>query len=413
VIRGLVRGLERRATLAEPPDWMWDAFGAAPGYAGRSMNVPAALQLAAVFSAVRITAGIASSLPMDVYRAPGEPAVGSAGSFLLTESANPEMPADQYLEVAFAHIELHGNHFAEKVRNRAGQVGELWPIDPTSVTVERDRDGRRRYRLQGEDRTFDRGTILHIPGFGVDGIKGLSPITQAREMLGIAAAREEYEGRFYGNNASAGYWIKHPGTLSKDAADRLKADIDAKHKGVGNAWRPGVLEEGMDVADMGMPLKDQQFIELQQFNATQIAHLMQVPPSWIGGRTGDSLTYTTVEGEALHYVKFMLAPKLVRVEKALAADPDIFPDPCCRPKFNVEGLLRGDSQARAQFYETLTRIGVLSPNEIREKEDMPPRAGGDTYMDPPVPAPAAPVQPAARANGNGLFDLDPSLLETH
>ena len=393
MIRGLVRGLERRAALAGPPDWMWDAFGATPGYAGRSVTVPAALRLVPVFAAVRITAGIASSLPVDVYRSPGEPATGSAASFVLTQSANPEMPADQYLELVFAHIELYGNHFAEKVRNRAGQVGELWPIDPQTVTVERDTQGRRHYRLQGTDRTFDRTTILHIPGFGTDGVKGLSPITQAREMLGIAAAREEYEGRFYGNNASAGYWIKHPGTLSRDAADRLKADIDAKHKGVGNAWRPGVLEEGMDVADMGMPLKDQQFIELQQFNATQIAHLLQVPPSWIGGRTGDSLTYSTVEGEALHYVKFMLAPKLVRVEKALAGDPDIFPDRAAYPKFNVEGLLRGDSQARAQFYETLTRIGVLSPNEIREKEDLPARDGGDTYTDPaaaqaPAPAPA-------------------------
>lgn len=148
MIRGLVRGLERRATLAEPPDWMWDAFGATPGYAGRSVTVPSALRLVPVFAAVRITAGIASSLPMDVYSAPGQPAT-SAASFVLTQSANPEMPADQYLELVFAHIELHGNHFAEKVRNRAGQVGELWPIDPTSVTVERDRDGRRRYRLQG------------------------------------------------------------------------------------------------------------------------------------------------------------------------------------------------------------------------------------------------------------------------
>jgi len=410
VIRAIVRGLERRATLAEPPDWMWDAFGAAPGYAGRSVTVRGALSLPPVLSAVRITAGIASSLPVDVLEGAGatrRPAPANAPQVaLLTTAANPEMPADQYYELVFAHLELWGNHYAEKVRNQAGDVGELWPLDPGTVTVERDKNGRRHYRLAGAERTFDRRTILHIPGFSVDGVAGLSPVAQARQMLGIAAAREEYEGRFYGNNASAGYWIKHPGTLSKDAADRLKADIDAKHKGVGNAWRPGVLEEGMDVADMGMPLKDQQFIELQQFNATQIAHLMQVPPSWIGGTTGDSLTYSTVEGEALHYVKFKLTPKLVRVEKALAADPDVFPYGGRYPKFNVEGLLRGDSQARAQFYEVLSRIGVLSPNEVRRTEDLPPRAGGDAYQDPA----SRPPPPASTSNGRGSRDQVANLL---
>lgn len=411
MIRKLVRGLERRAGLAEPPDWLWDAFGAAPGYAGRSVTVPSALELVPVFAAVRITAGIASALPIDVFSGTGpgrqQAPAGAPQVALLARSANPEMPSDQYLEQVFAHIELYGNHYAEKVRNRRGDVAELWPLDPGAVTVERDGAGRRHYRLNGSEASLDRSTILHIPGFGVDGIAGLSPVAQARQMLGIAAAREEYEGRFYGNNASAGYWIKHPGTLSKDAADRLKADIDAKHKGVGNAWRPGVLEEGMDVADMGMPLKDQQFIELQQFNATQIAHLMQVPPSWIGGRTGDSLTYSTVEGEALHYVKFRLTPKLVRVERALAADPDVFPGRGLYPKFNVEGLLRGDSQARAQFYEVLSRVGVMSANEIREKEDMPPRPGGDVYQDPASQPSAPATNGRSHEHLAGLLQEDP------
>ncbi len=398
MIRSIARAVERRASFAEPPDWMWDAFGASAGYTGRSVTVQSAIGLVPVFAAVRITAGIGGTLPIDVFQGRGaarKPALDTETQVpLLTDLANPELPADQFFEQVHAHIELWGNHYSEKIKDSAGRVRELWPIDPATVAVEFDTRRRRRYRIAGAPQTFDRGRILHIPGFSAGGGVGASPISAAREMLGIAAAREEYEGRFYGNNASAGYWIKHPGTLSKDAADRLKRDIDSKHKGVGNAWRPGVLEEGMDVADMGMPLKDQQFIELQKFNATQIAHLMQVPPSWIGGITGDTLTYSTVEGEALHYVKFRLTPKLVRVEKALASDADLFPGRALYPKFNVEGLLRGDSQARAAFDEVLHRIGVLSPNEIREKEDLPPREGGDAYQDTPPASPPKGAPPA-------------------
>ena len=51
-------------------------------------------------------------------------------------------------------------------------------------------------------------------------------------------------------------------------------------------------------------------------------------------------------------------------------------------KFNANALLRGDIKSRAEFYTKLQQAGALSPNEIRELEDMNPRDGGDVYLTP-------------------------------
>ena len=45
--------------------------------------------------------------------------------------------------------------------------------------------------------------------------------------------------------------------------------------------------------------------------------------------------------------------------------------------FNDNALLRADVKARSEFYRSLFNIGAMTPNEIRAKEDMPPKKGGD------------------------------------
>jgi HK97 family phage portal protein len=287
-------------------------------------------------------------------------------------------------------------------------VAELWPLNPAKITVERDTTGRRKvFKVEGDGKTYDSSDILHIPGFGYDGLRGLSPIQQARQALGTLSAREEYEGEFYANSARPDYFLTHPGQLSKGAKGRIKDDIDAKHRRHG--WRPSVLEEGMTVHEMGMPLKDQQFVEMNQFSATQVAVMFDVPPSWIGGATGDSLEYKTVEGQALNFVKFKKTPRLVRIERTLRHDKDLFPDRTLFPKFNVEGLLRGDSAARSAFYTALYGVGAISSEEIRDEEDYGPKLDGDHYQE--TPAGTAP-NANGNSNGNGNARSRQLVLET-
>ena len=375
----IAQGLERRASLANPDPWLVDALGGSSTFSGKSVSVKAAMSLIPVYASVKILATGIGSLPVNVYRGRGRDRVEDSSApqwELLHEEFNPEQPSDMALELMGGHLVGWGNAYAEKVKvSKFGRtiVGELWPIFPGNVRVSRDKSGRKVFEIAGNSRSFTEDSILHVPGFGYNGLTGLSPISQAKQSLGVGLAREEWQGTFYANNATPPGILTHKGKLSPEAALRLSDSWMARRK----TGKVAVLEEDMRYEAAAISPRDAQFIEAMQFDASQVAALFQVPPSWIGGSSGDSLTYSTVEGEALHWVKFKLRPWLVRFEKAFRHDRDLFADRELTAKFNVEALLRGDTAARASFYQTMTAIKAYSVNDVRDQENLPPIPGGD------------------------------------
>ena len=89
---------------------------------------------------------------------------------------------------------------------------------------------------------------------------------------------------------------------------------------------------------------------------------------------------TGLEQQALGFVIFDLNPTwLTPTEQRIAKE--LLPAGI-EAKYAVQGLMRGDSRARAEFYRVMREIGALSANEIRDLEDRPPVEGGDTYLQP-------------------------------
>jgi HK97 family phage portal protein len=398
VIRRLFHGIEARdATLQHAPDWMFEAFGGTRTHAGTSVNTTSVLGLDALWAAVTLLAGSVAQCPLIVYRGEGRTRERARDTWqwnLLHNRPNAEHPADLFYENIVGHENLFGNFYAEKVKaRRTGSgdsfVGELWPIVPSRVTVERDNHGGKRFRVDGSSDTYGPETILHIPAFGYDGLKGLSPIEASKQTLGTALAREEFEGGFYSRGAVLSGMIEHPAKLGDSAIENLRKSVNAIYGGRGQQHKVGVLEEGATLRTLSPPMKDLEFVAGKQLTVSQIARIFRVPPEMIGGeRAAGSLTYATVEGQALHFVKFSLSRWLVRIEQALKHDPDLFPPGTdLYPEFLVEGLLRGDSKTRGEFYKVMWDMKAITTNEIRERENMTPLEGGDDFPAENVPAP--------------------------
>jgi hypothetical protein len=102
-------------------------------------------------------------------------------------------------------------------------------------------------------------------------------------------------------------------------------------------------------------------------NATQIAAVYGLPPDRVGGKRGDSLTYSTVQQGALQIIE-ALRPWLVRLETAFFS---IMPQNRV-VRFNSDALLKTDLAERANIYRTWRDIGFQSIDEMRETEDLPP-----------------------------------------
>lgn len=381
-------------------------------YSGRHVTEHTAMELVPVYSAVSLLAGAVGSLPLMVYRRNADDSRERASGHwlwrLLHDRPNPAMAADELWEIVTAQLLLWGNAFLLKVDHPVYPVGELWPLRPERVQVGvDDQSGDRFFRVEGFDGVLTPDDILHIRFLGTNGLVGLSPIQQARQMISGSLDQEEFLGRFYANNAHPGGVLVHPNELSREAKANLRADWKAVHGGVRRAGELAILEEGMEWKPTGMPLDDAQFIETARFNLLQVALLFRIPPKMLGAATGDSLTYTSSEWESLDFARWSLRRILVRIEGALMRDPQLFPGRKMYPEFLVEAMLRGTSKERAEFYAQALNpdTGWMRRDEVRALENLEPDPVTEEVTGEPVTDP----EPRQLPSGD---DFDPSLLLT-
>lgn len=409
----VVAGAEFRSlsTLRNPQGWLTDAFGGRATFAGERVSLNDAFGLGPVFAAVTIIAETVGGLPFKVYRAIQDTderveARSHRMWRILHDKPNEITPADRFWSSVTAQLLLHANVFLEKERNEFGEVEQLWLLDPASITV--NWDGRRKTFVQDTNegrRTFTDEQVLHIFAMSLNGLIGESPITRCRQLLGTAIARSKFEGGFYRRGARSPAVIEHPGRLGERGTKNLSESFKAWHGGVENMHQVPVLEEGATLRPLSMPLSDMEFVASQQLSRTEIATIFRLPPAYLGGSTGDSLTYATIESNQIQFAQLAIGPWTNVIAKALASDPALFPQNVVYPEFVLEGLLKADVKSRAEYWTKLHDMGVVDEAYIASRENLP----APPEPPPPPPPPPLPPLPPPPAPGNGKGGLPPEL----
>lgn len=373
-----------------PPDWVlssgWETD------TGVTVTPDSALQMIAVFGAVRVLAETLASLPLHVYRRLADGGRARAEDYflypLLHNQPNGEMTSFQLRETLMGHLALWGNAYAEIEYNNAGRPIALWPLRPDKMKLER-RNGQLVYvytlpkpMVNGQyDIDLLPQFVLHIRGLSPNGLVGYSPISLARQGIGLGLAAESFGSRFFGNDARPGAVLKHPNTLSGDAHERLIGSWETRHQGLEKSHRMAILEEGMEYQQIGIPPEDAQFLETRKFQNTEIARLYRIPPHMLADL--DRATFSNVEQQSIDFVTYTMTPWLVRWEQDI--ERSLIP-PSDRKtyfaEFLVDGLLRGDTGSRYSAYAIGRQNGWLSANDIRRLENMNPVDGGDVYLVP-------------------------------
>ncbi len=386
---------DRAGFVDADPDVL-EALGVTNTAAGELVSNERAFSIADVFTCISTIAETIGTLPLKVYREVDEsvlPADNHRAYRMLHDAPNPITPAHRFWSTAGGHLLAWGNAYIEKLRDENGLVSELWLIDPATVTIEWN-PGLRQKRfvvwVGGEKRVLDDDRVLHLFGYSRDGLIGLSPIQQTREALALAKARERFEGEVYAKKPFLTGTIEHPGRIT-DGGVKLREQWQAVYGGPASDSRHGVavLLEGATYKQMSVPLEDLQFVEATNLSKRTIASIFKLPPAYIGGSIGDSLTYQTVESNQIQFARQAIAPVVTNIAKFLSFDMGIFPFSSWYAEFVLEGLLRGDSQARGSFYKSLAAVSAITVDEIRARENMPPMVG------PPATVASA---PAARSS---------------
>lgn len=373
--------------LSDAPDWVLELLGTTTtANTGASITPSTALYNVAVFACVRILAETISSLPLLLYERMSGGGKRRAENHrlysLLHDAPNPEMTRSEMWEALIGHLALRGNAYCEIEYDGGGRPRALWPLNPDHMTVLRvDGSLIYEYQVNGMPTRLPAQYIMHLRGLGSDGVMGYSPIALAREAIAIGLAAEEYGARFYANDSRPGGILTHPGKLSPAAANNLKTSWEAAHKGLSNAQRVAVLEEGVTWQQIGIAPEEAQFLETRKFQVTEIARMFRIPPHMLADL--ERATFSNIEHQSIEFVVHTIRPWLVRIEQRI--NQSLLTETERRRYFAehlVDGLLRGDIQSRYQAYATARQNGWMSANDIRELENLNPISNGDIYLVP-------------------------------
>ena len=361
---------------------------------GEQVDEKSAMQIATVYACVRLLADSVAQLPLHLFRVVGEDGQEKAKDHplynILYRQPNPEMTDFSFKEVLMTHLLLWGNAYVQIIRDGKNNVLGLYPLLPENVEIDRDARGNLYYiyhaytdETPGEknkDLYFRRDEILHVPGLGFNGLIGFSPIAMMKNSLGSTLAVEKYGSAFFKNGAQPSGVLEHPGVLKNP--EKIRQNWSDVYGGANNAHKVAVLEEGMSYKAISLPPEDSQFLSTRQFGVEEICRIFRVPPHMV--QDLQRATFNNIEHLAIEFVMHTLMPWLVRIEQAIIKDVLIDEEKNeFFPKFNVDGLMRGDYKSRMEGYAVAITNGIMSVNDVRKLEDLDPldeNEGGDLHL---------------------------------
>lgn len=363
-----------------------------------------ALAVADAYACVRVLADAAASVPLIAYRRTPSSRERVEGGRLVELLQRPAPATTQagLIGQIVAHLNLHGNAYIGKFRT-GGEITQIALLDPARVQPEI-RAGRPLYKLTGpvgEQSIHGPDDIVHIRALSTDGLVGLSPVRQARTILGLSDQLAEHAATFFQNDGRPSGIVKLQRFGDVDAqVEELREAWNTQHAGTENAHRIAVIAGDVDFEALSMPLDDAQFLEQRKLSAVECARVFRVPPWMIGADSGESMTYSNVEQQALQFVTYSLRPWLVAIEQAISNDPDL----CFERvyvEFLLDSLLRADHATRAEVYtKALDPVtGWMTRDEVRARENLEAEAEPQQQAEQGVSTQLR--EAVTAANGNG------------
>ena len=385
-----LRGAWRELKGASSLDLFREIYGGRESKSGVTVGWSQALDVAAVQACVRVLRNGVAQVPFPLMqevdgrrrKAVDHPV------YRVLHRPNAWQTSFTFRETVMTHLALTGNAFVWK-----GMVGSqrelrlLEPIDPSYVTVTRERDGSLLYKVTAQDgaaRIFTAAEIWHIRGASWTPWIGMDAVKLARDAIGLAIATEQSHADFHKNGSRVSGLLAMDGAIGKDKFENLSAWLDRHSQGGDRAGKPLILDMGAKWSSFAMSGVDSEHLATRVMQVEEICRGFGVMPIMIG-QADKAATYASAEQMFLAHVVHTLSPWYARLEQSVDADLLTDEDRASGyySKFMTNGLMRGAATDRAAFYASALGSGSpgtawLTTNEVRGLEDLDAIEGGDT-----------------------------------
>lgn len=365
----------------------WIEYLEGKGYA---INDTKALKVAVVIRCADVVAKTMASLGCHLYKESknGKERAKDHDLYkILRYMPNSETTAYEFWHMYVFNLMLTHGAYAKIVRNRNGFITALYNIPSRNVSLLRNRTTNERYidityRNGVSERLYE-GEFMYTPGIRFSDDEDPEDFIRiASDVLGLTVNLNNYAKDYFENGANMGGFITYPAGIDEDAFRKFKDDWGKAYSGVMNAHKWALLEGGFTATKMESNPEHSQALESRHFQVLEVCRIMGVPPHKVFEL--DRATYSNIESQNIEYVQETIDPMDERITQT------IFKDLLSKKeqkeyyaKFNLNTLLRGDTVARTNYYNSMRQNGILNANEIRQLEELnniEDKAGGNEYF---------------------------------
>lgn len=348
---------------------------------GVVMTSKKAMTVPIVWSCVKILSESASGLPLKLYEDVGNDrrlANANLRQSRILRKPNPYMTRLNFLKASVVNMALRGNAYAIIERADNGDWIGFIPVNTDFVEVDSGEELLYWVTLNGQRFPVSPENMLHFKLFSSDGILGLSPVEYMAESMGLAKTAQDWSARFMRKGGFTGGYVIYEQFLTKEQqAQVLEKFPDVRKGDVEDIGKMAILQGNPKIVPAGLSQKDSQFIESQQFQEEALAGIWGVPLYLANRASKTSIMGSNLEQQTSGFVTFGLKPYLDAIEDEI--NDKLFSGTSMYVEFIVEGLLRADSAARADYYTKALGgsggSGWMSIDEVRRKENLSPRGG--------------------------------------
>jgi len=336
-----------------------------------TINPKTALSIPAVLACIKVIAETIATLPCHIYERDGDKTSRATGchnlDYLLHHSPNGIMTKVNFFESIMVQTLIFGNAFIEIERNSFLDIEALHILNPENMSIKIENHNiTYEYNDSGVVKIYSPDDIIHVAGLSGNGLIGLSPIYTCHTELSTMLSQSYFSLDFFSNGAKKTPVLTAETKLKPETKQALKESFRANwHKGI------VLLEEGIKVEPMTMALSDAQFLESKQYSLQDVCRIYRVPPHMVADLS--HATFSNIEQQYIAFVRETILTWCVRLENAFGMK--LFKGKEQSKyfiKFVIDGLLRGDTATRQQAYKTQLENGIITINEWRKLENLPP-----------------------------------------
>lgn len=374
----------RTMTLNELLDWL----GIDPNQSQQ------ALSQATYFACIKVLTESVGKLPLKLQQFTAETGIRIAREHqyyrMLNERPNRYMSASVFwgtMELCRLH---YGNSYAW-IDARDPNKTQLWPIDPRTVQVWYDNacelsDTPDVYYIVSKKSGMSVLTseeILHFKSHQtLDGLVGVSVREQLADTVQSGVKSQKLVNAMYDSGMTAKAVLQYTGSINDANVKQLVKEVGNYLKGEGKTGADKLIPmpQGFSLTPLNMKLADSQFLEVKQYTALQIASAFGVKPYQVGDYTKSS--YASAEAQQLSFLVDTLLYIVKQYEEEIAykllSDKEVASG--FHVKFNTGVILRADQKTQIETLSAAVSNFLMTPNEAREKLDLPAKEGGDRLL---------------------------------